>query len=46
MIGVAHDSTIMGIHLFINEVFKLYENINSNVIDISYAGSMTFELSN
>ncbi len=46
MIGVAHDSTIMGIHLFINEVFKLYDNIYSNVIDISYAGSMTFELSN
>ena len=44
MIGVAHDSTIMGIHLFINEVFKLYDNIYSNVIDISYAGSMTFEL--
>ena len=35
MIGVAHASTIMGIHLFINEVFKLYDNINSNVIDIS-----------
>ena len=44
MVGVCHDSTIMGIQLLINDAFKLYENIYTNVIDITYAGSMTFEL--
>ena len=44
MIGIAHDSTIMGIQLFINDAFKFYDNIYTNVIDITYAGSMTFEL--
>ena len=34
----------MGIQLFINSAYKLYENIYENVIDISYSGSLTFEL--
>ena len=34
----------MGIELFINEAFKLSKDIYSNVIDISYAGSLTFEV--
>ena len=33
----------MGIQLFINSAYKLYENIYENVIDISYSGSLTFE---
>ena len=44
MIGNGHDSTIMGIELFINEAFQLSKDIYSNVIDISYAGSLTFEV--
>ena len=42
-IANSHDSTIMGIQLFINSAYKLYENIYENVIDISYSGSLTFE---
>ncbi len=43
-IANSHDSTIMGIQLFINSAYKLYENIYENVIDITYSGSATFEL--
>ena len=43
-IANSHDSTIMGIQLFINSAYNLYENIYENVIDISYSGSLTFEL--
>ena len=39
-IGTAHDITLMGIQLFINSALKL----NNNIIDITYGGSITFEL--
>ena len=43
-IGSCHDTTLMGIQIFINNAFKLYNNTYSNIIDISYGGSLTFEI--
>jgi hypothetical protein len=39
-----HDATIMGIQIFMNSAFKLGNNIYNNIIDITYGGSITFEV--
>ena len=43
-IGSVHDATIMGIQIFMNSAFKLGNNIYNNIIDITYGGSITFEV--
>ena len=43
-IGTVHDSTLMGIQLFINSAFNLNNNSSNNIIDITYGGSITFEI--